>query len=56
MLQSSFFDTEERLRKLDQLGDPLKALNEVVDWNVFRPILTKGLKKPRKNNAGRPPL
>lgn len=53
MLQTSFFDTEERLRKLDQLGDPLKAINEVVDWDVFRPILSKGLKKARKSNAGR---
>jgi len=55
MLQPSFFDTDERLRKLDQLGDPLKAINEVVDWSVFHPILRKGLKKSRKSNAGRPP-
>ncbi len=55
MLQPSFFDTEERLKKLDKLGDPLKALNEVVDWHIFQPILKKGLKKTRKNSAGRPP-
>lgn len=54
MLQPSFFDTEERLKKLDQHGDPLKAINEVVDWHVFQPILTKGLKKARKTKAGRP--
>ncbi len=39
--------------KLDQLGDPLKALNEVVDWSVFEPILAKGVKKEKKTNAGR---
>lgn len=54
MLQPSFFDTEERLKKLDQHGDPLKAINKVVDWHVFQPILTKGLKKARKTKAGRP--
>ena len=54
MLQPSFFDTEERLKKLDQHGDPLKAINEVVDWHVFPPILTKGLKIARKTKAGRP--
>jgi IS5 family transposase len=54
MLQSGFFDLEDRFGKLDQLGDPLKAPNAVVDWSVFEPILAKGLAKERKSNAGRP--
>ena len=37
-----------------RLGDPLRALNEAVDWSVFEPILEKGLKKEKKSNAGRP--
>ena len=36
------------------MGDPLKALNEVVDWSVFERILAKGLAKEKKSNAGRP--
>ena len=44
MLQSGFFDLQDRFSKLDQLGDPLKALNAVVDWSVFQPILAQGLK------------
>lgn len=56
MLQSGFFDLEDRFGKLDRLGDPLRALNEAVDWSVFRPILEKGLKKEKKSNAGRPPF
>lgn len=32
----------------------MKALNEVVDWSVFEPILKKGLAKEKKSNAGRP--
>lgn len=35
MLQPSFFEAEECLKKLDQLGDQLKAINEVVDWSLF---------------------
>jgi len=54
MLQSGFFDLTDRFAKLDQLGDPLKALNAVVDWPVFVPILAKGLKKEKRSNAGRP--
>lgn len=54
MLQSGFFDLQDRFSKLDQLGDPLRALNEVVDWSVFEPILAKGLAKEKKSNAGRP--
>lgn len=54
MLQSGFFDLQDRFSKLDQLGDPLKALNEVVDWSVFEPILARGLAKEKKSNAGRP--
>lgn len=54
MLQSGFFDLQHRFEKLDQLGDPLKALNAVVDWSVFEPILEKGLAKEKKSNAGRP--
>ncbi len=54
MLQSGFFDLENRFGKLDQLGDPLKALNAVIDWSVFEPILEKGLAKDKKSNAGRP--
>lgn len=33
---STIFDTEERLSKLNQLGDPFKVINEVVDCGVFQ--------------------
>ena len=54
MLQSGFFDLPNRFGKLDQLGDPLKALDAVTDWSVFEPILERGLTKEKKSNAGRP--
>ena len=56
MLQSGFFDLRDRFSKLDELGDPLKALSQVIDWSVFEPMLAKGLAKEKKSNAGRPRL
>lgn len=56
MLQSGFFDLSERYRKLSELGDPLEAIHAVVDWERFRPILRKVLKKDRQSNAGRKPF
>ncbi|MGH8279099.1 MAG: IS5 family transposase [Terriglobia bacterium] len=53
MMQSGFFDLQERYRKLSELGDPLEAINRVVDWEVFRPVLQRALKKERKSAAGR---
>jgi len=54
MIQRSFFDTEDRYKKLDEL-DPLPRLDRAIDWNIFRPLLNKS-KKNSKTNAGRPPF
>lgn len=55
-MQSSFFDLSERHGLLEQLGDPLPKIDEVVDWEAFRPTLEliRVKKDPRK--GGRPPL
>ena len=53
MLQCGFFDPQDRIGKLNQMGDPLKALDQVVGWSVFKPTLAKELKKEKKRNAGR---
>ncbi|OCC14666.1 Mobile element protein [Dissulfuribacter thermophilus] len=50
------FDLHTRVSKIDENGDPLKRLNEVIDWEMFRPILEKIRKKNRKSNAGRKPF
>jgi IS5 family transposase len=56
MGQTGFFDLQNRLKSLDEMGDPLEALNRVVPWEDFRSMLRKGLRnKERKNEAGRPP-
>lgn len=55
--ESSFFDAEFRLRKIDKIGDPLKELDAFIDWEHFRPILNKAFtsEEPAKGPGGRPP-
>jgi transposase, IS5 family len=54
-MQPSFFDHEDRLAKLEKLGDPLPRLESIVDWDAFRPSLKIIHHKQRKSNAGRKP-
>ena len=54
-MQTGFFDQEDRLAKLEKLGDPLPRLDSIVDWQAFRPLLKVIHQKQRKSNAGRKP-
>jgi IS5 family transposase len=56
MKQRGFFDEIDRLEELSKIGDPLEKLNEVIDWEMFRPILTRTLSKEAKGPGGRPPF
>jgi IS5 family transposase len=56
MGQLGIFDFENRMNAVSQCGDPLEALNRLIDWSIFRPILKKPFQKERKSNAGRPPF
>jgi len=57
MGQTGFFDLENRLKSLDEIGDPLVTLNRVVPWDGFRSLLNKALRnKERKSEAGRKPF
>ena len=42
-LQPGFFDVDERLQRLTDLGDQLLAFAKAVDFETFRPELTKAL-------------
>lgn len=54
-MQSTFFNpTEQRLLEISRHGDPLERLNQVIDWRIFEPVLSRIDIKPRKSNAGRP--
>ncbi len=52
MHQLGFLDFDLRLHRIDQAGDPLKKINEAVDWEIFRPLLEKARRKERKSPAG----
>jgi IS5 family transposase len=51
-----FFDIETRTTKLTAMGDPLVRLNAQINWEAFRPDLTRVHEKQRKSNAGAKPI
>ena len=56
MNEAGLFDWHERFDDLNNSGDPLVKLNNVVDWSLFVPELKKLRAKDRKSNAGRKPF
>jgi IS5 family transposase len=54
-MQTGLFDLEFRLDKIDANGDPLKKLNDLIDWEMFRPKLKALRQRQRKSAAGRKP-
>jgi transposase, IS5 family len=54
-MQLGFLDIDTRHAKLSGYGDPLERLNQVINWEIFRPVLAKIDAKKRKSNAGRKP-
>lgn len=56
MMQTGLFDWQTRFEQLDNGGDPLTKLNEVVNWELFRKDLETVREKERKSNAGRKPF
>jgi transposase, IS5 family len=56
IFQPTFFDEAERLDKLTKLKDPLVALKQHIDFEIFRPQLEVLFKKERKSAAGRKPF
>jgi IS5 family transposase len=56
MRQPGFWDWEERQSKLNQKKDLLVRLNEIIEWETFRPLLEQIHHKPRQSQAGRKPM
>jgi len=54
--QRGFWDVEDRLKQLSAQGDPLEKLSGTVDFEIFRPILLKALRKHDPSKGGRPPF
>ena len=43
MAQIGLFGDSNRLEKLSKMGDILESLNAVINWEMFRPIITNAL-------------
>ena len=52
--QNSFFDEENRLTKLTQKKDPLLKLSAMIEWEKFRPVIARAMKKITRGTGGRP--
>ena len=52
--QPGFWDVEERLKAISAKGDPLETLSATVDFEIFRPVLKKTLKRADPSRGGRP--
>lgn len=55
MKQKGFFDEDNRLSRLSEIGDPLEKVAATVDWDIFRPLLNTVFLKEPKAPGGRPP-
>ena len=52
--QSGFFDVEDRLKRLTDLGDHFEAFVAAVDFDLFRPALNAALAYANGSRGGRP--
>lgn len=52
--QRGFWDIEERLKELSAEGDPLEKLDATVDFEIFRAVLRKALRRGDASKGGRP--
>ncbi len=54
--QPGFFDVDDRLKRLSDLGDQLEAFRATVDFEIFRPELNAALAYSDGARGGRPPF
>src|SRR3981189_3297391 len=54
--QPGFFDIDDRLRRLSDLGDQLEAFRVVLDFGIFRSELEAALAYSDGAQGGRPPF
>lgn len=56
MDQRGFFDVEERLSRLSDLGDQLEAFSHAVDFEQFRADLEQAVAYSDGSKGGLPPI
>lgn len=54
--QAGFFDVDDRLKRLSDLGDQLEAFEAAVEFETFRPELNAALTYSDGTQGGRPPF
>ena len=54
MAQPGFFDVDERLKRLSDIGDQLEAYSRVVDFEIFRAGVVRALNYSDGSKGGRP--
>jgi len=54
--QPGFWSVEDRLRELSAQGDPLEQLQQIVDFELFRPVLAAAAGTADRSKGGRPPF
>ena len=54
--QTGFWSVDDRLRELSEQGDPLEKLLEIVDFELFRPVLAEAIGPTDRAKGGRPPF
>ena len=54
--QPGFLISNDRLKRLDDLGDQLETFRSAVDFEAFRPELNAALSYTDRPEGGRPPL
>ena len=54
--QPGFFDVDDRMKRLSDLGDQLEAFGSAVDFEIFRGDLVLALAYSENGQGGRPPF
>ena len=55
MSQLGFFDLSDHFSRLSERGDPLQAMNKIIDFESFRTILDMALQYSAGKKGGRLP-
>lgn len=55
-MSAGFFDFDQRLQRLSDIGDQLEAYSQAVDFEIFRPDLDVALGYKSGPQGGRPPF
>ena len=51
--QPGFWSVANRLRELSAQGDPLEKLQEIADFELFRPVLNEAIGSVDRSKGGR---